>query len=171
MVWIDYCILAVVALSILISLLRGFVKEAISLGTWVLAFWLALTFAGRLAEWFVGSVASTALRYMLAFAILFVAVLILGAIINYVVSTLVEKTGLSGTDRLIGAIFGFARGLVVVAALVLLAGLTRLPESDVWHQSRFVPYVQPITAWLRHVLPIGPSHSAPVAAPANLEGH
>lgn len=154
MVWIDYFILAVVVLSALISLMRGFVKEAISLGTWILAFWAALTFADALAGWFSGSIQTPTVRFIFAFAILFVAVLILGALLNHLVSALVDKTGLSGTDRLIGAVFGFGRGLVLVAALVLVAGLTRLPEAHVWRQSQFLPYVEPVAVWLRQVLPL-----------------
>src|SRR5699024_8046536 len=120
MVWIDYFILAVIVLSILLSLIRGFVREAVSLGTWLAAFGLALTFAGPLSRWFT-AIDSDALRIILAFALLFVAVLIVGAVLNHVISALVDKTGLSGTDRLIGAVFGFGRGLVLVAALVLVA--------------------------------------------------
>lgn len=152
MVWIDYFILAVVVLSILLSLMRGFVREAVSLGTWVLAFWLALTFAERISGWFT-AIESQALRFILAFGILFVAVLIVGAVANHLFSALVDKTGLSGTDRLIGAVFGFARGMVLVAALVLVANLTKLPQSDSWRQSQFVPWVQPVAVWLRQVWP------------------
>lgn len=154
MVWIDYFILAVVVLSVLISLMRGFVKEAISLGTWILALWAAVTFTDVLAGWFSGSIESPTVRFIFAFALLFVAVLILGALLNHVVGALVDRTGLTGTDRLFGAVFGFGRGLVLVAALVLVAGLTRLPEAQVWRQSQFLPYVEPVAVWLRQVLPI-----------------
>lgn len=157
MVWIDYFILGVVALSVLFSLMRGFVKEAVSLGTWIAAFWLALTFANPFSRWFT-AIESDALRIILAFALLFVAVLIAGAVVNHLISTLVDKTGLSGTDRLIGAVFGFGRGLVVVAALVLVANWTELPKSQGWQQSKFMPYVDPVAVWLRQVLPIDSSH-------------
>lgn len=157
MVWIDYFILGVVALSVLFSLMRGFVKEAVSLGTWIAAFWLALTFANPFSRWFT-AIESDALRIILAFALLFVVVLIAGAVVNHVISVLVDRTGLSGTDRLIGAVFGFGRGLVVVAALVLVANWTQLPKSESWQHSRFMPYVDPVAVWLRRVLPIGSSH-------------
>lgn len=152
MVWIDYFILAVIALSVLLSLMRGFVREAVSLGTWIVAFWLALTFAGTISGWFT-AISSQPLRFILSFAILFVAVLIVGAVVNHLFSALVDKTGLSGTDRLIGAVFGFARGMVLVAALVLVANFTKLPESESWRHSQFVPWVQPVAIWLRQVWP------------------
>ncbi|HET7308216.1 MAG TPA: CvpA family protein [Gammaproteobacteria bacterium] len=157
MVWIDYFILAVVVLSILLSLMRGFVREAISLGTWIAAFWLALTFASQFSRWFT-AIESDAVRIILAFGILFVAVLIVGAVLNHLVSALVDKTGLSGTDRLLGAVFGFGRGLVFVAALVIVAQWTQLPKTQTWQHSRFMPYVDPVATWLRHVLPIDSAH-------------
>lgn len=156
MVWIDYFILAVVVLSVLLSLMRGFVREAVSLGTWIAAFWLALTFANPFSRWFT-AIDSDVLRIILAFALLFVAVLIIGAIVNHIINLLVDKTGLGGTDRLIGAVFGFARGLVVVAALVLVANWTELPRTQTWHESRFLPYVNPVATWLDRVLPIDSS--------------
>jgi membrane protein required for colicin V production len=152
MVWIDYFIIAVIALSVLFSLVRGFVKEAISLGTWIAAFWVALTFTDTLARWFT-AIDSSTVRIILAFALLFIAILVIGAVINHVVGALVDKTGLSGTDRLIGAVFGFGRGLVVVAALVLVAGWTKLPSTPTWSQSRFLPYVNPVAVWLDGMLP------------------
>lgn len=173
MTWIDYFIIGVVVLSVLLSLMRGFVKEAISLGTWILAFWASVTFAPPLAGWFTGSIQSAAMRFILAFAILFVAILILGAIVNLVIAALVDKTGLSGTDRLIGAVFGFGRGLVFVAALVLVAGLTQLPRADVWHRSRLLPYVEPVAVWLRQWLPVDGGRSLPgrEIAPAHRSEH
>lgn len=153
MVWIDYIMLAVVILSVIFSLIRGFVREAISLGTWVVALWLGLTFAEPLSRWFTG-IDSDVFRIILAFAILFVAVLLVGALLNHVFTTLVDKTGLSGSDRLIGAVFGFARGLVLVAVLIVVANWTTLPESKAWSESKFVPVVNPVAVWLTNVLPM-----------------
>jgi membrane protein required for colicin V production len=157
MVWVDYFIIAVVVLSVLLSLLRGFVREAISLAAWIAAFWVALTFSDALSRWFT-AIHSDALRVIVAFALLFVAVLIVGAVLNHFIGALVGKTGLSGTDRLIGAIFGFGRGVVVVAALVLVANWTQLPQTTTWKQSRFVPYIDPVAGWLRQVLPVDSLH-------------
>jgi membrane protein required for colicin V production len=82
-----------------------------------------------------------------------VVVLILGAVINHFATLAVAKTGLSGTDRLIGAFFGAARGIALVAALVLVGGLTNLARDPWWQQSRLIPYVQPVAHWMMHFLP------------------
>ena len=98
MVWIDYAIIGIVGFSALISLVRGFLKEAMSLVTWFVAFFIASHFYPDLAVYFT-SFSDAMVRNGLAIAALFVATLILGSVVNYVVGLLVEKTGLSGTDR------------------------------------------------------------------------
>ena len=152
MIWIDYVILGIIGLSALISLIRGFVREALSLMVWVAAFWVAWSFFRELAaqlDWF--NVPSV--RLGVAFAMLFVATLMLGALVNFLVSQLVEKTGLSGTDRLIGVLFGAARGALLVAVLVLLAGLTPFPEDPWWKDSQLIGYFQELAIWLKTLLP------------------
>ena len=152
MIWIDYIILGIIGVSTIISLIRGFVREAMSLVVWVLAFWVAWTFFRELAvELEMFSVPSV--RLGVAFAILFLATLIIGALINYLVGQLVDKTGLSGTDRLIGMLFGAARGALLVAVLVLLAGLTPFPEDPWWQESQLVGYFQELATWLKTLLP------------------
>lgn len=100
MIWIDYVIIAVVGFSALVSLIRGFVREALSLVTWGCAFFVASHYYAYLAVWFTGF-NDELVRNGIAIAVLFVATLIVGAIVNYVIGSLVEKTGLSGTDRVL----------------------------------------------------------------------
>jgi membrane protein required for colicin V production len=153
MTWFDYSIIAVIAISALISLARGFVKEAMSLGVWVLAFWVSWSFfrdlAPRLADW----IDTPSVQLGVAFAILMVVVLMVGGLITFLVSKLVEHTGLSGSDRLIGMVFGAARGVLLVAALVLLAGLTPFPNDPWWQESILPPYFEELALWLRDLLP------------------
>ncbi len=151
--WADYTILAIVALSLLISLLRGFTKEALSLVGWIVAFWVALTFADNLEALLRPHIEVPSLRLSVAFALLFVITLLLAALVNFMAVQLIRKTGLSGTDRFIGAFFGIARGAVVVLALVILAGLTALPEDPWWHASVLIPYFQEMAVWVRQYLP------------------
>lgn len=123
MIWVDYIIIGVIGLSALISLIRGFVREALSLAVWVLAFFVAWTFFRELAQhltWF----SLPSVRLGVALAILFLTTLLVGGLVNYLVGQLVDKTGLTGTDRLIGMLFGAARGVLLVTLLILLAGLT-----------------------------------------------
>lgn len=143
----DYAIAGVVALSALISLVRGFVREALSLLSWGCAFFIASHYYVMLSEWLTG-IQSPVLRYAIAAGILFIATLIVGAIVNYLISTLVNKTGLSGTDRLLGVCFGALRGVLIVAALLFfLDAFTPMSDSQLWKQSRLVPQFGYIIHW------------------------
>lgn len=153
MAWLDIAILVIVLLSAVISLVRGFVREAFSLAIWVLAFWVAWSFFRDLEVPLRSLIDSPTARLGIAFGVLMVATLIVGGLINYLVIQLVERTGMSGTDRLIGMVFGTARGVVLVAVLVLLAGLTPLPAEDWWGESSLVGYFQELAYWLRELLP------------------
>ena len=124
MAWVDLVIIGIIVLSALISLIRGFVKESISLVTWVVAGLIALRYYGPMADLLEPFINSVTLRQWIGGGILFVATLIVGAIVNFIVSQLVSKTGLSGTDKTLGVIFGGARGVLIVTMVVLLAGLT-----------------------------------------------
>ncbi|KAB7627964.1 CvpA family protein [Alkalilimnicola sp. S0819] len=139
---VDLVILGILALSALISLLRGFVREVMSVIVWVAAVWIGVRFAGSLSVYLVDYIASPSLRMGVAFVVLFVATLLLGALINHLASQLVSKTGLSGTDRMLGVVFGVLRGVLVVGVLVLLAGLTALPQEGWWRDSRLIGHLQ-----------------------------
>lgn len=152
--WIDISIIAILALSCLISLFRGFVKETFSLAAWIAAFFAAFLFGHKLSDLvLVNYIHSPTLRIATAYGSIFIVVLIICSIISYFVSQLVHKTGLSGTDRLLGVVFGAARGVLLVSALLLVAHLTPLPEEEVWHRSFLIPHFEPVEAWLKSVLP------------------
>ncbi|WP_126455985.1 CvpA family protein [Sulfuriflexus mobilis] len=153
MIWVDYGILIILALSALISVMRGFVREALSLAAWVAAFWVAFTFHQHLATVFTNFIDAPSIRLIAAFTLLFVVTLIICALVNNLVAQLVKKTGLSGTDRMLGVLFGIARGAVVVAILVLLAGLTPIPADPWWKESIFIIHFQSMAIWLRDLLP------------------
>ncbi|MCG5500408.1 CvpA family protein [Ectothiorhodospira lacustris] len=153
MIWIDFVILGIVAVSTVISLFRGFVKEAISLATWILAFWVSLAYSGVLAGHLPFGLEDPTLRLGIAFAILFIVTLLVGGIVNVLAGQMVKKTGLSGTDRSIGAVFGLARGGLIVAVVILLMGLTVIPQEPWWQESLLVPHFERIALWLRDYLP------------------
>jgi len=153
MIWIDYVILGIVVLSALVSVLRGFMQEALSLASWILAVWIALTFSDELADLLRGYITTPTIRLAAAFILLFLITLILGAVVNYLIGQLIRKTGLTGTDRILGIIFGVARGVVIVAILVLLAGLTPLPREHWWQESLLMGNFQKVAAWARDYLP------------------
>lgn len=137
--WLDIVILSVIGLSAVISLVRGFAKEALSLVIWIGAFFIASVYYAKLAVYFT-NFQDSAIRNGAAIAALFVATLIVGAIVNYVISQLVQKTGLSGTDRVLGVVFGAARGILVVSAILFfMDAFTNASTMVWWKQSELVP--------------------------------
>ncbi len=151
--WVDYAILAIIAISVLISLWRGFTREALSLAGWILAAWVALTFSDRLQVLLEPHIQVPSLRLIVAFAIIFIATLFIAGLINYLAVQVIKKTGLTGTDRMVGIFFGVARGCVVVAVLVLVGGMTPMPQDPWWKASQFMHYFQDMAIWLRQFLP------------------
>jgi len=151
--WIDVVILALIALSAILSLFRGFVKEALALASWLVALWVSMTFYEDLAAWLAQWITLPSGQKIVAFAALFITVLLLGALVNYLASRLVSHTGLTGTDKLLGIIFGVARGGLIIAILVLLAGLTPVPQDPWWQESRFLGYFEEFALWIRNFLP------------------
>ena len=152
-IWVDYILLGVIVISALLSLWRGFVTEAISLVSWVVALWVAVVFFQDLAHLMKDWIDRPSIRDVSAFAILFVGTVLIGGLVNYLAGQLVAKTGLTATDRALGMLFGIARGIVIVAVLVLLAGLTALPQNPWWQEALLLGHFQDMALWLRSFLP------------------
>lgn len=153
MIWIDYAISALVLISAIIGLLRGFIKEAFALVTWIVAIWVGLHYSRDFSALLQGSISYPSARIATAFAALFFSTLILGGLISFILNHLIEKTGLTGTDRLTGMLFGVIRGAVLVSIMVMLAGLTPLPEDPWWKESILIPPFQALAVWLKAHIP------------------
>ncbi len=150
---VDVILIVVIFLSALFSLIRGFVKEAISLATWIIAIWLAATFTPKLAEMLPSGIESEAVRQAVGFGVLFVLSLMLGALINMLISQLVKKTGLSGADRLFGVFFGVLRGGLIIIVFVVIGGMTPLPEADWWQSSVLLQWFESAAIVIQEYIP------------------
>ncbi|KJZ13932.1 MAG: CvpA family protein [Marinomonas sp.] len=159
---LDWVVFAVITLSTLLSLKRGFIKEVLSLITWVLAFVIAVKFSSQMQSLIVDQVQNDQIRYIVAFASLFVASLCVGALINFLLGSLIKITGLSSTDRVLGMLFGFARGTLILVAFTSLLSLSPVvTETDFWKDSKLVPKLVVLKDWARDVLGKGSDYIDP----------
>lgn len=142
---IDWIIIAIIVISALISVKRGFVKEALSLVSWIAALVLARLFSGNLATLMSDLIESPNWRLALAFAILFAATLVVGAMVNHLLSEVIRMTGLTGTDRFLGVVFGVLRGLIIVVAILALMRLFALEQ--LWPDAVLVDLFDPVIKW------------------------
>ncbi len=150
MTWADWAIIAVLGLSALISVVRGFVKEIVSLLIWLAAAVIASIFHDQLASLMPDLIDTPSLRMLAAWIVLFVAVLLVGSILNYLLGKLVKATGLSGTDRLLGLVFGAIRGLtIVMVILIILPKILPVMEDQWWLESTLIPYFMQYEDWAR----------------------
>ncbi len=144
MVFIDYILLAILLISTGISWFRGFVKEAVSLASWAMAIWCAWTFGGAVAGALEGSIESMSIRLWVARVLLLVGVLIAGGLLQRLMVSLLKKSGLTGTDRAIGMLFGCARGVLLVGLLVAILQRGGFEDTAWWQDSKLIPYAAPV---------------------------
>jgi membrane protein required for colicin V production len=150
---VDWVILIILVASGLISLKRGFVKEALSLASWIIAFIIARMFSGNLATLLEGHIDTNSIRWLVAFVVLFAGTITIGAMINHLITEMVRLTGLGGTDRFFGMLFGFIRGAVILVAIVFGLQFTPVPQDAWWQESLFIPHLSTIADWARKTLP------------------
>ncbi|OAI52430.1 hypothetical protein AYO46_05480 [Betaproteobacteria bacterium SCGC AG-212-J23] len=132
---LDLAAIGVIVGSVAWGIWRGFTREVMSLAGWILAFLAANTVAGPLGDRLPASIANPEVRVLIAFVVVFVLVLIAAAIVGMLVSKFLKATGLSGVDRTLGGIFGLARGVLILLAFAVVAGLTALPRSALWKEA------------------------------------
>ncbi|WMQ73248.1 MAG: Colicin V production protein [Sodalis sp.] len=147
MILVDYVIIGIIVLSAFVGLIRGFVREVLSLVTWGCAFFVASHCHDYLAIYFT-RFEEQMVRNGIAIALLFVATMIVGAIVNCAISSLVERSGLSSTDRILGVCFGALRGVLIVSAvLFFLDAFTGVYHGQEWQQSKLIPQFSSIIRW------------------------
>jgi membrane protein required for colicin V production len=163
---VDIVIAVAIVISIAVGLFRGFVKEAISIVTLLVAIWAALNFgaeAGRLGEaWF----DSAGLQLWFGRALIFIAILVAGGLLGWLLSKAMRVSVLNGTDRTLGGVFGFCRGALLVGVFVIGGQLARFDSHDWWRESRLIPYGATVAEWIRVMAPRGVDLLKPGPAPA-----
>lgn len=153
MTLLDYAVLTIIGFSVLLSVMRGLVREVLALAAWAVAFVVAWLFGSELAAIMPAEIPSEELRQLAGFAVLFFVVLLAMSLVAMAVSQMVKSAGLSVEDRLLGAVFGLVRGVAVVTILVLLAGATALPSQPFWREAALRPVLERVAIVVKSWLP------------------
>lgn len=151
--WIDIIIVGIIALSVITGLIRGFVKELLALCIWILSIWVAYKYSKVLDPWLLKYIQDKTIRSIAAFVIVLIGVLLVGGICNALLSYLLKRAGLSGTDRLLGMIFGFVRGVFIVSLIMLVIRMTSLPYNEYEKNSLLYAQFNPVVKWLSTMMP------------------
>ncbi|MDB5918018.1 MAG: colicin production protein [Massilia sp.] len=149
----DYLVLFVLVASVVISTMRGLVKEILSLLGWVVAFVVANAYGAQLAPMLPAMIPGEAVRLMVAFVALFIGVRILMGLLTLAVDALIQAAGLSLADRGLGGLFGLARGIVIVLFGVILCGMTSIPQQDFWKNALLSPMAETGARTVKPFLP------------------
>jgi len=149
----DLIILAILGVSVLVSLFRGFIKEMFSILVWVAAIFAAFQVSGPLAAALEPLVDLPSARFIIAFSAVFLMVLVIGGLVSFLIGKVIEKTGLTPTDRLFGALFGLARGLLIVVLAVMLMRITPFAQDPWWQDSRLLAQFEGMADHLQDRLP------------------
>jgi membrane protein required for colicin V production len=153
MTWLDYALLAVVGLSALLGIWRGLVREVFALAGWVAAIAVAMLVAGEAAQLIPASFATPPVRTAIAFALLFLVILVTASIAGLVFAKAVRAAGLGFTDRTLGGVFGFARGALILLVVALAAGLTALPKEPFWRDAKLAAPLETAAIAVKPYLP------------------
>jgi membrane protein required for colicin V production len=149
----DYLVLFVLVCSVVISTLRGLVKELLSLLGWIVAFVVANAYSETLATLLPDMIPGNVTRLIVAFLVLFIGVRLLMMLLTMAMDEFIKATGLTVADRGLGSLFGLARGLVLILAAVLICGMTALPQQPFWKDALFSPYAETAARTVKPFLP------------------
>ena len=155
MPYIDIFITVAIVISVVVGFVRGFVKEAISIGALLFAIWAALYFGPAVGDVSQSWLSSEELQVWFGRVLVFAVVLSIGGLLGWGISKLVRLSVLSGMDRLMGSIFGAARGILLVAVAVLGGQFAGFDDDDWWAESRLMPHVQVVSDWIVVMAPQG----------------
>lgn len=153
MTWLDYAVVGVFAVSLVVGAWRGLVREVLSILGWVIAFLAANLLAGPLGPAMPQAIPTPELRVAAAYVAVFVVSLIATALVSLLLSKIVKATGLGGVDRMLGVLFGAARGVLIIVVAALLAGLSSAPRQPFWRDSASGPLLAQAVQALKPLLP------------------
>lgn len=149
----DWAILAITLLSAVVGVYRGFIRETLSLISWILAIWAAFSFSEFASVYFEPYLESPALRLVAAFAAIFVVTLLILSILSFLLHRVLAVSGIAGTDRVLGGLFGIVRAVVLVSVVLLLARLPDYPQQPWWKQSLLIEQLNPVVEFFHDLLP------------------
>lgn len=153
MTWLDYAVVGVFAVSLVVGAWRGLVREVLSILGWVIAFLAANLLAGPLGPAMPQAIPTPELRVAAAYGAVFLVSLIATALVSLLLSKIVKATGLGGVDRMLGVLFGAARGVLIIVVAALLAGLSSAPRQPFWRDSASGPLLAHAAQALKPLLP------------------
>ncbi|MDO8954192.1 MAG: CvpA family protein [Gammaproteobacteria bacterium] len=151
--WIDLAIVLIFAVSIIVGFIKGFFRSVVSIIVWIAAIAIAVHFGPIFSDKFAKVTSDTQTQLMLSYALLFMAVLIVGLLIKIILEAIINFAGLSTTDRIFGGLFGLFRGVFIVTVLAFLFSLTSVASGVVWQQSKLVPIFSSIVVWVEAMAP------------------
>lgn len=149
----DYLVLFVLTCSIVISTLRGLIREILSLLSWIVAFVVANAYSEQMAAWMPDALPGSITKLIAAFIVLFVGVRLLMALLTMAIDALIKASGLTLADHGLGGLFGLARGIVLVMAAVLLCGMTVIPQQPFWKEALLSPLAETAARTVKPFLP------------------
>lgn len=149
----DYLTLFILVASVIISTMRGVVREVLSLVSWVAAFVVANLYGETLAQWLPAAVPGALTRLIIAFVALFIGTRLLMGLLILMCEALIEAGGLSFIDRGLGSVFGFARGVLIVLVAVLICGMTAIPQQPFWKDAMLSPLAESAARSVKPFLP------------------
>lgn len=146
----DYLIVGVLLASMLLGMLRGFVREAVGLLAWLGGLWFAWRYAPQLEPFLGGMVGKPPVSLWTARALVMLGVLVIGWLIAGILGYFLRHSALSVlVDRLLGLVFGTVRGAVVIAVFVMLGEFVELNRVDWWKRSHLLPYASELASWIQ----------------------
>lgn len=151
--WVDIAIVIIIGLSVFTGLIRGFVKELIALAVWILAFWVAYHYSHHLDPWLQKYIQDQTVRKVTAFILVLIGTLVAGGLVNAILGFIMKRSGLSGTDRILGMGFGFVRGVFIVALIMVVIKMTSLPHEEYSKESKLYAQFDPVVNWLSTLMP------------------